>query len=664
MNSSNWNHLLTPSAYSNAADPLGRRARGKGRVAMLTLFALLITHAAAQNDDKKNTDEAVKVDEAYVREHYTKFEYDIAMRDGAKLFTSVFAPKDISESYPILLKRTPYSVKPYSVDRVPDPGGSFAEYAKEKFIFVFQDVRGRNCSEGEFVHMRPHLPVKSTKADIDESTDTFDTIDWLVKNIANNNGNVGMMGISYPGFYTAAGMIDSHPALKCASPQAPIADWFVGDDFHHNGAFYLPHAFGFLSRFGQDLEEPTREEAKPFDFKTPDGYQFYLELGPLANADKKYFKGKIEFWDELMSHGSYGTFWKSRNILPHLKNVKTDVMTVGGWFDAEDLYGPLNIYKEVERNNPGIFNMLVMGPWAHGGWSRGDGDSLGHVRFDAKTSVFYRTEIELPFLKHFLKGNGKGKDEPKLDLPEAFVFETGTNQWRRHYSWPPKNTTVKSLSLQPGGRLSFDPVAADSAGESAYDEYVSDPAKPVPYIPNIAIGMTREHMLDDQRFASSRPDVLVYTSEVLEEDITIAGPIAAKLKVSTTGTDSDWIVKLIDVYSGDYPNPDPNPAGVQMGGYQQLVRGEAMRGKFRDSFETPSPLEPGKVTAVEFVLPDAYHTFRRGHRIMVQVQSSWFPLVDRNPQKFCDIYRASEEDFQKATQRVYPSALQVRVLTP
>ena len=634
---------------------------------MVVAFSTLFSAASSAQSEKKKAEEEGKVDEAYLRAHYTKFEYDVAMRDGVKLFTSVYAPKDISERYPIILKRTPYSVRPYSVDRFPDPRGPLTHYAKDLFIFAFQDVRGRNGSEGKFVHMRPHRPKKSGRGDIDESTDTYDTIDWLVKNVPNNNGNVGMMGISYPGFYTAAGMIDSHPALKCASPQAPIADWFVGDDFHHNGAFYLPHAFGFLSRFGQDLEEPTRESPKPFDYKTPDGYQFYLELGPIANADKKHFKGKIQFWEELMTHGTYDAFWKARSILPHLKNIKTAVMTVGGWFDAEDLYGPLNIYREVERNNPGIFNVLVMGPWAHGGWSRGDGEKLGHVRFDAKTSEFYRNEIELPFLKHYLKG--QGSNDPKLDLPEAFVFETGTNQWRRYNRWPPKNTAEKTLYFQPGGKLSFEPEGPERSGAEAYDEYVSDPAKPVPFIPNIAIGMTREHMLDDQRFASSRPDVLVYVTDPLEEDVTVAGPITADLRVSTTGTDSDWIVKLIDVYSGDYPNPDPNPTGVQMGGYQQLVRGEPMRGKFRDSLEEPSPFEPGKVTPVKFVLPDAYHTFRRGHRIMVHVQSSWFPLVDRNPQKFCDIYNATEEDFQKATQRVYRSPanrsqIRVRVLEP
>jgi len=626
-------------------------------VATSLLLAATAAHAQSSKTDSQ------EVNEAYIREHYTKYEYRIPMRDGVKLLVAVYAPKDDSKSYPILLTRTPYSAKPYGVDRYPNPGGPMRNYAKEKFIFVVGDVRGRYASEGDFEHMRPHKPHKSEPGDIDESTDAYDTIDWLVKNVSNNNGKVGMMGISYPGFYSAAGMIDSHPALKCVSPQAPIADWFVGDDFHHNGAFYLAHAFRFLSGFGQRLDEPTREQPKPFDYKTPDGYEFYLKLGPLTNVDERYFKGKIEFWDKLMQHGDYDEFWQARNLRPHLKNVEAAVMTVGGWYDAEDLFGPLEIYREVERNNPGIFNALVIGPWAHGGWSGGPGDRLGHVSFSAKTAEFYRNEIELPFLKRFLK-------DDKCDLPEAYVFETGTNQWRRYDRWPPANTQERTLYFHAGGRLSFDPPLANGAEEDGeFDEYVSDPAKPVPFIPNIAIGMTVEHMLDDQRFASSRPDVLVYQTDVLEEDITIAGPITADLHVSTTGTDSDWVVKLIDVYSGDFPNPHPNPAGIEMGSYQQLVRGEAMRGKFRNSFSKPEPFEPGSVTKVEYVLPDAYHTFRRGHRIMIHVQSAWFPLVDRNPQKFCDIYKARAEDFQKATQRVYHSPqssshLRVQVLTP
>jgi putative CocE/NonD family hydrolase len=599
------------------------------------------------------------VNEAYIREHYTKYEYKIPMRDGIHLFAAVYAPKDDSERHPILLTRTPYSAKPYGVDRYPNPGGPMRNYAKEKFIFVISDVRGRYASQGEFMQVRPHKPKKSSANDIDESTDAYDTIDWLVKNIPNNNGKVGMMGISYPGFYTAAGMIDSHPALKCASPQAPVADWFIGDDFHHNGAFYLAHAFRWLSAFGQTLDEPTREQPKLFDYKTPDGYEFYLNIGPLANIDRRHFKGKIAFWDKLMEHGEYDAFWQARNIRPHLKNVKAAVMTVGGWYDAEDLFGPLEVYREVEKNNPGIYNTLVIGPWHHGQWSGDSGERLGNVRFFAKTGEFYRDNIELPFLKRFLK------DDTKVELPEAYVFETGTNQWRRYDQWPPQNTREQSLYFHPGGRLAFEPPTSQG---SKYDEYISDPAKPVPFIPNIAIGMTVEHMLDDQRFASSRTDVLVYQSDVLEEDITIAGPITASLFVSTSGTDSDWVVKLIDVYSGDFPNPQPNPSGVEMGGYQQLVRGEAMRGKFRDSFSEPKPFKPGEMSKVEYVMPDAYHTFRRGHRIMVHVQSSWFPLVDRNPQTFCDIYSARAEDFQKATQRIYrtpqaSSQVRLRVLT-
>ena len=584
--------------------------------------------------------------QAYLRENYTKYEHMIPMRDGVKLFVAVYSPKDDSLRWPILLTRTPYGCKPYGEDLYPEPAGPMQEYAKEKFIFVLQDVRGRYASEGQFVHMRPQKDVKSGPKDIDESTDTWDTIDWLVKNVPNNNGKVGMMGISYPGFYTAAGMIDSHPALKCASPQAPISDWFIGDDFHHNGTLYLPHAFRFLSGFGQKLDEPTRENPRPFDYKTQDGYDFYLNLGPLSNADKIYFHNKIEFWDDLMEHGTYDEFWQARNLRPHIKNVKTAVMTVGGWFDAEDLFGALAVFRSVEKLDPNTPNMLVMGPWFHGGWSRGDGDHLGHVDFFSKTSQFYRQNIELPFLKHFLK------DDVKFAMPKAYLFETGTNQWRQYKKWPPVNAREKSLYLHANGKVSFD---APSNSETAFDEYVSDPAKPVPYIPNIAIGMTREHMDDDQRFASSRPDVLVYQTDVLDRDVTLAGPISPHLEVSTSGTDSDFVVKLIDVYSGDYPNPDPNPTGLEMGGYQQLVRGEAFRGKFRNSFEKPEPFEPGKVAKIEYVMPDIDHTFRKGHRIMVQVQSTWFPLVDRNPQKFCDIYHAKPEDFQKAIQRVYHS---------
>jgi len=573
----------------------------------------------------------------YVKSHYTKYEYQIAMRDGKKLFTSVYVPKDTAVKYPILMSRTPYSVAPYGEDKYKSDLGPSPLFGKDGFIFVYQDVRGRMMSEGEFVNMTPHKAVKTGPKDIDESTDTYDTIDWLVKNIPNNNGRVGTWGISYPGFYTAAGMIDAHPAHKAASPQAPIVDWFVGDDFHRNGALYLPHAFNFLASFGKPRPEPTSKFRATFEHGTPDGYAYFLKLGPLYNANEKVFKNEIAFWSEMMKHGTYDEFWQSRNLRPHIKNIKPAVMTVGGWFDTENLFGALQVYQNTERSSPNANNILVMGPWVHGGWSRNDGDALGAVKFNSKTSEFYREKIELPFFQHHLKE----KADPKL--PEAYVFETGTNVWRKQDAWPPKAAKARELYFQAGGKLSF--TAPQDA--NAFDEYISDPLKPVPYVTDISNAMTKEHMVADQRFASTRTDVLVYESEVLTEDLTIAGPIKPTLHVSTTGTDSDWIVKVIDVYPDDLEGT--------MGGYQQLLRGEVFRGKFRNSYDKPEPFEPGVAAKVAYTMNDVYHTFRRGHKVMVQIQSSWFPIVDRNPQKFLDINNAKESDFQKATQHVYRS---------
>ena len=594
-----------------------------------------------------------------VKARYTKYEFRVPMRDGARLFTAVYVPKDTSQKYPILLTRTPYSVGPYGVDRYRADLGPSSLFGKEGYVFAYQDVRGRWMSEGTFTNMRPHLAAKSGPQDIDESSDTYDAIDWLVKNVPNNNGKVGLTGISYPGFYTAAGMIDAHPALKAASPQAPINDWFVGDDFHHNGALMLPHLFNFIATFGRPRPQPTRKGPPRFEHDTEDGYAFFLRMGPLSGANEKHFKNDIAFWNDVLAHGTYDDFWKARNLRPHLKNIKPAVMTVGGWFDAENLFGALETYRHVEATSPNTTNVLVMGPWLHGGWSGGDGDRLGHVRFNGKTAPFYRENIELPFFEYHLKGKGK------LPHPEAWVFETGRNQWRQHDAWPPREAKRETFYFHDGGRLL---TAAPSAGaDPGYDEYVSDPRKPVPFQDKIAIGMPPEYMVSDQRFAARRPDVLVYETDVLDKDVTLAGPVEVTLHVSTTGTDADWVVKLIDVYPDDFPNPEPNPAGVQMGGYQQLLRGDVMRGKFRTSFEKPEPFEPGRTTLVRFTMPDVYHTFRPGHRIMVQVQSSWFPLVDRNPQIFCDIYAAKESDFKKATQRVHrtyatPSAVTVRVL--
>jgi putative CocE/NonD family hydrolase len=605
-----------------------------------TLLALLVLSALPAAAAAQGL-EAVKA-------AYTKYEYRIPMRDGKKLFTAVYVPKDASQKYPILLTRTPYSVQPYGVDRYKDNLGPSPLFAKEGYVFAYQDVRGRWMSEGTHVNMRPHNPDKKGARDIDEASDTYDTIDWLLKHVPNHNGKVGLWGISYPGFYTAAGMIDAHPALKAASPQAPIVDWFVGDDFHRNGALWLPHLFNFIANFGRPRPEPTRKGPPRFEHDTPDGYDFFLRLGPLANADKKYFKGDVAFWNDVMAHGTYDDFWQARNLRPHLKNIKPAVMTVGGWFDAENLFGALETYRHVEANSPGITNVLVMGPWRHGGWSGGDGESLGNVHFNAKTSAFYREHIELPFFEYHLKGKGEYKH------PEAWVFETGTNQWRKYDAWPPKGAKAKALYLHAGGRLSAE-APPDGKPEECHDEYVSDPAKPVPFQGKIDIGMSADYMTADQRFAARRTDVLTYQTPALEDDVTVAGPIDVDLHVSTTGTDSDWVVKLIDVYPDDYPDPNPNPTGVRMGGYQQLVRGDVMRGKFRNSYAKPEPFEPGVPARVKFRLQDVYHTFRPGHRLMVQVQSSWFPLADRNPQTFVDIYSAKESDFKKATQRVYRS---------
>jgi putative CocE/NonD family hydrolase len=559
--------------------------------------------------------------------------------------------------------RTQSGVRPYGVDQYPNDLGPSPLFGKAGYIFVYQDIRGRWMSEGEFVNMRPHKPHKPAAQarghkpgpkDIDESTDTHDTITYLLKHVRNHNGKVGLYGTSYRGFLVAAGMIDAHPALKAAAPGAPIMDWFMGDDWHHNGALFLAHAFFYMPLQGRLRPRPFKKFPwPPFDFGTADAYDFYLRLGPLANADARYFRGDVPFWNEMMKHGTYDEFWKARNLRPHLRNIRPAVLTTGGWFDAENLFGTLEAFRRIEATSPDATNHLVMGPWVHGGWNRGQGDgsSLGHVRFNSKTADFYREKIELPFFEFHLKGIGPAS---RAGLPKAWVFETGTNQWRKHATWPPRGTKPLTLYFHPRGRLSPEPPG-NSAAPTDFDEYVSDPAKPVPYIDKVGIRMLPEYMVADQRFAARRADVLVYQTEVLEEDMTLAGPSVAHLHVETTGTDADWIVKLIDVYPNDHPNPRPNPSGVQMGGFQQLVRGEVMRGRFRNSFEKPVPFTPRKLATVKLTLPDVYHTFRSGHRIMVQVQSSWFPLVDRNPQTFVDIARAKETDFRKATHRVYRS---------
>lgn len=587
----------------------------------------------------------------YVKAHYTKQEFQIPMRDGARLFTTVFAPKDMTQTYPLLMIRTQSGLRPYGPDQYPNTllGPSpLPHFAREGYIFVLQDVRGRWMSEGTFVNMRPHNPNKKTPQDIDESSDTFDTVDWLLKNVPNHNGKVGLYGTSYRGFYVAAGMIDAHPAIKAASPQAPIVDWFMGDDWHHNGALFLAHAFNYMPAIGKPRPQPVKEPLfGKFDYGTPDAFDFFLRLGPLANVDARHFKGEVPFWNELAKHGTYDEFWQARVLRPHMKDIRPAVMTVGGWFDAENLFGALETHQQLEASSSSRNNFLVMGPWIHGGWNGGqaDGASLGDVSFDAPTAVFFREKVELPFFEFHLKGQGT------FQPPKAWIFETGTNKWREYATWPPQNTQSLVLHFHAQGRLAVE----SSDDENGFDEFISDPARPVPYIDKVGSGMQVEYMCADQRYASRRPDVLVYETEILQKDVTLTGPIFADLYVSTTGTDSDWIVKLIDVYPNDHPDPSPNPTGVRMGGYQQLVRGDVMRGRFRNSFEKPEPFTPGKPAVVKFKLQDICHTFQKGHKMMVQVQSSWFPLVDRNPQTYIDPFIAKASDFQRTTQRVYRS---------
>jgi len=581
-----------------------------------------------------------------VESTYSKSEYKIEMRDGIKLHTTVYAPNDASEEnrYPILLKRTPYSCKPYGENVYPEKLRASEAMVKDKFIFVYQDVRGRWMSEGDYDNMRPQAPLKSHPSEIDESSDTYDTIDWLIKNIKNNNGNVGQWGISYPGFYSTVGALSGHPALKASSPQAPIADFYF-DDFHHQGAYLLSY-FRATTVFGYQTE-PTTESWYPYiSPETPDQYQFFMDMGPLSNGDKYYGKDNF-FWRQLKEHPDYDTFWQRRNILPHLTNINHAVLTVGGWFDAEDLYGPLMTYKTIERNNPGINNTLVMGPWSHGDWARDKEDQyVSYINFGKNLSKYFQEEIELPFFKHHLKG------DKNPELPEALLYDTGKKEWKSFEQWPVPTSSKSKLFFHGNEGLGF---GENTDGDQV--SFVSDPAKPVPYSEEIRMVFTpRKFMADDQRFASRRPDVLVFQTEPLNEDITIGGELMANLKVSTTGTDADWIVKLIDVYPGDFPDDPNNPEAIKLGGYQQLVRSECIRGRYRESFKKGKPFEPGVITPVELKIQDVLHTFKKGHRIMVQVQSTWFPYIDRNPQTFVkNIFKAKESDFKSAEHTIYVS---------
>jgi putative CocE/NonD family hydrolase len=597
-------------------------------------------------------------DSIWIVNNYTKMERYITMRDGVRLFTSIYVPKDKSEKHPVLMTRTPYSCSPYGEGNWKDYWNSYEKaYFKEGYIMVTQDVRGRWMSEDEFVNVRPFKPVKKTNKDVDEASDTYDSIDWLVKNIP-NNGNVGVFGISYPGFYSTMAAAGHHPALKAVSPQAPVTNWFIGDDFHHNGVFFQMDAFDFYSAlgfgFGQPHKMPTSVPARSVGYPDHDNYKFYLEAGTLKNLTK-YMGDTIAFWKDLMAHPNYDSFWKARDARNATKNLQPAMLWVGGLFDAEDCWGAWNSYKAAEQNNPGkSFNKIVEGPWYHTEWANQDGTHHGNIQFGSNTSEYYQEHFEIPFFNYFLKGKG---DISKI--AEANVFITGANEWKTFDKWPPAEKNDKAIYLQSNGKLSW---SKPTTGNS-FSEYTSDPEKPVPYDEEVHFNRSRTYMSADQRFASRRPDVLVFQTDTLEDDLMVTGNVIADLMTGISTTDADFVVKVIDVFPGYlgyndvdiYAEKDPERI-YPMGGYEMLVRAEIFRGRYRKSYENPEAFTPGKIEEVKFELPSVAHAFKKGHRIMIQIQSSWFPLADRNPQKFIDIYKANDGDFQKATIRIYHDA--------
>jgi len=607
---------------------------------LLVIVSFFVTGITAQNTDS-----------IWVRDNYYKIERMVPMRDGISLFTAFYIPKSTAEKHPILMNRTPYSCRPYGENEFnPRLYSSYwFNYLKEGYIIAIQDVRGKYMSEGVFEDVRPFNTTKKGK-EIDEASDTYDAIEWMINNLPDNNKRVGAFGISYPGFYATMAALSGHPALKAVSPQAPVTDWFQGDDFHHNGAFMLMDGFNFYSGFGKPRPKPTTESSPGFRVPGMDNYDFYLKTGAMKNFTK-IMGDSIAFWKDLMNHPDYDDWWKARNPRNFVSNIKPAILVVGGLFDAEDCFGAWSLYKAIEEKNPLTENRLVMGPWIHGGWGgRGDGSFLGNVRFGSKTAEYYQKNIEIPFFNFYLKLRGTVRD-----IAEASIFFTGENEWKNLKTWPPAGVESKNLYTTTNGGLSFDSKA--TAGNT-FSEYISDPAHPVPYTEDVHMGRTREYMIDDQRFASRRPDVLTFSTGVLTADLTLAGPLVADLMASISTTDADFVVKLIDVFPDDFKYDEKefgkgNGETYPMGGYQMLVRGEIMRGRYRNSFEKPEAFVPNKITEVKYTLPDMAHTFKKGHKLMIQIQSSWFPLADRNPQQFVDIYHCNDSDFQKATIRIY-----------
>ncbi|WKE67523.1 CocE/NonD family hydrolase [Gallaecimonas kandeliae] len=605
--------------------------------AALALAALGLSCAALAGD------EADQARAQYIRSHYAKYEYQVPMRDGAKLFTSVYVPYDHSHKYPILLQRTPYDVGPYGSDKYKKALGPSESFEKEGYIFVFQDVRGKFMSQGDFVNMRPQDAFEKGGKATDDATDSYDSIDWLVKNVPDNNGKVGMWGISYPGYYTSVASIHAHKALKAISPQAPIGDWFF-DDFHRNGAFVTPMAFLFFDSFDKPRDGTMAAWPEGFKLPTPDGYQFFKDLGPHGNVNKRYFKNDRPFWNELTQHPNYDSYWQARNVLPHLKDTKPATLVVGGWYDTEDLYGALATYATMSHHNDKDNVQLVMGPWYHGQWNRGDGSHMGEAQFGFDTAKWFQDNVQLPFFNHYLKG----KDDP--DLAKATVFETGANRWRRFDTWPPKHTAKETLYFGNGERL-----LDHKDAKGGFSDYIADPNKPVPQSTAITRGWDRDYMAADQRFAARRPDVLVFNTAPASEDMTIAGQLDLDLWFSTDQSAADIVVKLVDVFPGSDENTAKKDDAT--GNRHELVRWGVIRGRFRNGFSHPEAFVPNRPTEVKFSLYDVLHDIKRGHRLQIQVQSSLFPFLDLNPQKYVpNIFEAKKEDYVRATHRLYHSA--------
>ena len=613
--------------------------------ALLAAACLLTVAVSAQDSDR-----------SYSKINYTKIEAAIPMRDGIKLFTIIYVPKDGSEKYPFLMERTPYSVSPYEKDTYPDKLGPNGILMREKYIFVYQDVRGRYRSEGVNLEMTPVIENKKNNAAVDESSDTYDTIDWLLKNIKNNNGRVGLYGISYPGFYATASLPHSHPAIKAVSPQAPVTDEFIGDDANHNGAFFLLDNFDFMNYFAKERNGPIEDYgSQVFPFFTRDVFQFFLDLGPVKNTQSaQYFNHRSYIWNEYLQHDTYDDYWQKRNIRPHLTGVNVPVLVVGGWYDAEDLFGSLHTFEAIKKQNPFNKNFLVMGPWTHGAWSDDRWTQFGSYQYGVNINTYFQDSLETTFFNYYLKDKGN------FDATEATVFETGSNEWKHFSQWPPADIKQTAYFLSPGKGLSL-----TSDQEAGFDEYTSDPNKPVPYTGGTYGQRNDEYMVEDQRFAGQRPDVLSYETGPLIKNTTVAGSITADLSVENSSSDADFVVKVIDVLPEPQGKERQDPPGNSLEGFERLVRAEVMRGKFRSSYVNPEPMVPGRVNEVKIHLNDILHTFKKGHRIMVQVQSSWFPLVDMNPQKFMRIPDADKLDFTSAVIRVYHDAKnQSKIILP